>query len=104
MEAAKAAETFEDNRQAMHQEIKKSTVLTTKYKEAKVPRKALRGGIVKSILKRPCHFLAINAHKMAPKTTQWLQERHCDAPTKGLAWSPSLLLSTQALQGRHAQR
>ena len=51
------------------------------------PRKALRGGIPKSILKRPCQFLAINAHKMAPRTTQWLQERHCGAPTKGLAWS-----------------
>ena len=28
----------------------------------------------KSIFKRPCQFLAINAHKMAPRTTQWLQE------------------------------
>ena len=27
------------------------------------------GGISKSILLRPCHFLAINAHKMAPRTT-----------------------------------
>ena len=33
------------------------------------PRKALRGDISKSILQRPCHFLAINAHKMAPRTT-----------------------------------
>ena len=33
------------------------------------PRKALPGGISKSILQRPCHFLAINAHKMAPRTT-----------------------------------
>jgi len=50
------------------------------------PRKALRGGIPKSIFKRPCQFLAINAHTMAPRTTHWLQERHCDAATKGLAW------------------
>ena len=33
------------------------------------PRKALRGGISKSILQRPGHFLAINAHIMAPRTT-----------------------------------
>ena len=33
------------------------------------PRKALRGGISKSIIQRPCQFLAINAHKMAPRTT-----------------------------------
>ena len=38
----------------------------------------------KSICKRPGHFLAINAHKMAPRTTQWLQERPWNAPTKGL--------------------
>ena len=51
-----------------------------------LPRKALRGGIQKSIFKRPCQSLAINAHKMAPRTTQWFQERPWDAPTKGLAW------------------
>ena len=34
-----------------------------------LPRKALRGGISKSILQRPCQFLVINAHKMAPRTT-----------------------------------
>ena len=39
-----------------------------------------------SLFKRPCQFLAINAHKMAPRTTQWLQERRWDAPTKGLTW------------------
>jgi hypothetical protein len=33
-------------------------------------------------------ILAINAHKMAQRTTQWLQERHWNAPTKGLAWTP----------------
>ena len=40
----------------------------------------------KSIFKRPCQLLAINAHKMAPRTTQWLQERPWNAPTKGLLW------------------
>ena len=44
------------------------------------------GVFEKSIFKRPCQFLAMNAHKMAPRTTQWLQERRWDAPTKGLAW------------------
>ena len=34
-----------------------------------MPRKALRGGISKSILQRPCQFWAKNVHKMAPKTT-----------------------------------
>ena len=38
----------------------------------------------KSIFKRPCPFLAINAHKKAPRTIQWLQERPWNAPTKGL--------------------
>ena len=40
----------------------------------------------KSIFKTPRQFLAINAHTMAPRTTQWLQERRWNAPTKGLAW------------------
>ena len=53
---------------------------------ARTPRKALRGGISKSIPQRPCHFLAINAHKMAPRTSKGLQERAWDAPTKGLLW------------------
>ena len=35
----------------------------------KATRSSLRGGISKSILQRPCQFLAINAHKMAPRTT-----------------------------------
>ena len=52
-----------------------------------VPRKALRRGISKSILQRPCQFLAINAHKMAPRTSKGLQERAWDAPTKGLLWN-----------------
>ena len=54
------------------------------------PRKALRGGISKTTLHRPCQFLAINAHKMAPETTQWLQDRTWDTPTKGLLWIPTL--------------
>jgi len=45
------------------------------------PPKALRGGISKSILQRPCQFLAINAHEMAPRTKRWLQERRRDTPT-----------------------
>ena len=40
----------------------------------------------KSIDKRTGQLLSINAHKMAPRTTRWLQERQGDAPTKGLAW------------------
>ena len=40
----------------------------------------------KSISKRPCQFLAINAHKMAPRPSQWPQDRTWDTPTKGLLW------------------
>ena len=47
------------------------------------------GVLQKSIFKRPCQFLAINARKMAPRTTQWLQERPWNAPTKGLLWKAS---------------
>jgi hypothetical protein len=43
----------------------------------------------KSISKRPCRFLAINPHKMAPRTSQGLQERAWDAPTQGLLWRSS---------------
>ena len=50
------------------------------------PPRALRGGISKSIFQRGCQYLAINAHEMAPRTTQWFQERHWNAPTKGLLW------------------
>ena len=31
-------------------------------------------------------LLAINAHKMAPRPPQWLQDRTWDTPTKGLLW------------------
>ena len=51
------------------------------------PRKALRGGMSKSLFKRCCQLSAINAHKMAPRTSQGLQERAWDAPTKGLEWA-----------------
>ena len=34
-----------------------------------IPRKALSGGISKSIFQTPCQLLAISAHKMAPITT-----------------------------------
>jgi hypothetical protein len=44
------------------------------------------GVFQKSIYKRTRQLLAINAHRMAPRTTRWLQERQGDAPTKGLAW------------------
>jgi len=47
----------------------------------------LFGGVSqKSIFKRPYQILEINVHKMAPRATQWLQERPWNAPTKGLAW------------------
>ena len=46
-----------------------------------IPPKVLRGGISKSILQRPCQFLAINSRKMAPRTSKGLQERAWDAPT-----------------------
>ena len=54
------------------------------------PRKALRGGISKSISQRPCQALAMN--------TKWLQERTWNAPTKGLAWG-----NAQGREGRHAR-
>ena len=51
-----------------------------------VPRNALGGGIQKPFDKRCCQLFAINAHKMAPRSSQGLQERAWDAPTKGLEW------------------
>ena len=54
------------------------------------PRKALRGGISKSILHRPCQFLAMNAHKMAPRTRKRFQERGRDTLAKGLLWGVML--------------
>ena len=49
------------------------------------PRKALRGGIQKSIL---TDFLEnmCDSRQMLTKTSQWLQERASDTPTKGLLW------------------
>ena len=43
----------------------------------------------KSIFKRPCQVLAINAHKMAPIPHQRLQDRTWDTPTQGLLWMPA---------------
>ena len=60
--------------------------LNTLEDQVHAPRKALRGGMSKSFFKRCCQLLAINAHKMAPRTSQGLQERAWDAPTKGLEW------------------
>ena len=54
-----------------------------------LPPRALRGGISKSFFERPCQFLTINAHKMAPRTSKRLKERAWDTPTKGLLWGPS---------------
>jgi hypothetical protein len=48
-------------------------------------RKALRTS--KVIFGRVRQLLAINAHKMAPRTGKRLQERARDNPTKGLLWS-----------------
>ena len=42
--------------------------------------------------------LAINAHKMAPRTTRWFQERQGDTPTKGLAWERPLNLELSGTQ------
>ena len=44
------------------------------------------GVFSKSMVEIFCQRLAINAHKMAPRTRQWLQERGSDTPTKGLPW------------------
>ena len=38
----------------------------------------------KVIFGRFRQLLAINVHKMAPRTNQWLQERTWDTPTQGL--------------------
>jgi hypothetical protein len=45
----------------------------------------------KVIFRRFRQLLAINAHKMAPSTGQWLQVRVWDTPTKGLLWYWHLL-------------
>ena len=41
----------------------------------------------KSIFKRPCQFLAIDTHKMAPRPHQRLQDRTWDTHTKGFLLS-----------------
>ena len=57
------------------------------------PRKALRGGISKSILQRPDQFLAINAHKMAPRTT-------LECPHEGPSVEPLLLSESHSAAER----
>jgi hypothetical protein len=54
-----------------------------------VPRKALRGGIQKSILTDFGGNVG-DFRQMLTKTGQRLQERGWDTPTKGLLWDQSL--------------
>ena len=49
------------------------------------PRKALRGGIPKSILTDFSGNVG-ESRQMLIKTSHWLQERTSDTPTKGLSW------------------
>ena len=49
------------------------------------PRKALRGGIQKSILTDLSGNVGIS-RQMMTKTRKWLQERGRDTPTKGFLW------------------
>ena len=49
------------------------------------PRKALRGGIQKSILKDFSGNVG-DSRQMLTKARKWLQERGRDTPTKGLLW------------------
>ena len=77
---------FHEERRWLFERPTQSRTSPSILKYTKIPRKALRGVSQKSIFKRPCQFWAINAHKMAPRTTQRLQERPWSAPTKGLLW------------------
>ena len=56
------------------------------YHRVYFPPRALREGISKSSFQRRCQYLAINAHEMAPRTGQRLQERVWDTPTQGLLY------------------
>ena len=49
------------------------------------PRKALRGGIQKTILAEFSGNVG-DSRQMLTKTSQWLQERASDTPKKGLLW------------------
>ena len=61
--------------------------LRARYPCCRTSHPRLFGGVSqKSISNRPCQFLAINAHKVAPRPHQRLQDRTWDAPTKGLLW------------------
>ena len=59
------------------------------------PRKALRGGIQKSILKKNPGNMG-DSRQMSTKTRKWLQERGLDTPTKGLLWTREATTSTGA--------
>ena len=62
------------------------------------------GVFQKSIYNRTRQLLAINAHKMDPRTTRWLQERQGDAPTKGLAWFKAHRLAYHSTLGSRITR
>ena len=51
----------------------------------RTPRKALRGGIQNSILTKISGNVG-DSPQMLTKTSQWLQERASDTPTKGPLW------------------
>ena len=51
------------------------------WSEGNIHPRSFVGVSQKSIFKRPCQVLAINAHKMAPKPHQRLQNRTWDTPT-----------------------
>ena len=55
------------------------------FDEPPEPRKALRGGIQTSIL-TDFSGNVCDSRQMLTKTSQWLQERASDTPTKGLLW------------------
>ena len=63
-----------------------SEVPRTRLQEDPSHARPFGGVSQKSIFKRSCQPLVMNAHKMAPITTRWLQERRRDSPTKGLQW------------------
>ena len=68
------------------------------------PRKALRGGIQKSILTDFSGNVG-DSRQMLTKTGQWLQERGWVTPTKGLLWTlhpkpSSYTLDAEARGGR----
>ena len=63
----------------------KNRAETKRHTATQVPRKALRGGIQKSILTDFSGNVGDSRQSLS-KTSQWLQERASDTPTKGLLW------------------